>query len=113
MANHGTPRQKRAASFCSRRVAASKDGSSKRHAASKTFNLMLTCASTTSVLAFSRTPCQHGASEGGARQSRARAGPTVGIAGNAAAPRRWWGLHLMKVEKACRVCARARTRAHF
>ena len=72
---------------------------------------MLTCASAWPVYAFSRTPCQHGASEGGARQSRARAGPTVAITGNAAPPRRGWGLHLMKVEKARRVlrarsCAR-------
>ena len=110
-ANHGVPRQKRAARLCSRRVAASNAGSSKGHVASKTFNIMLTCASTRPVYAFSRTPCQHGASEGGARQSRARAGPTVAIAGNAAPPRRGWGHHLMKVEKPrrvlrARVCAR-------
>ena len=60
--------------------------SCKRHACAKKFNILLTCASRTSLSPL-RAPCQHGARQRGVRANVGARGATVAIGGNTPAHR--------------------------
>ena len=108
-AYHETPRHRRTATLCTRRVHNMDATSCKPHARAKTFDIMLTCACRTSFSAF-RAPCQHGASgSGGRAQVSARVGrPRPSRASPRCIGRRW-DLHLVSWKIRRRSCTSARS----